>query len=60
MKTRGPDYTRCKRCGHFHYVRDLKGGICGSCADDLRDERNAEIAGMEAQDTEARRQNGES
>ena len=35
--------TRCKRCGHTEaYTGLLLDGICGSCGDDLRQERQAE------------------
>lgn len=34
-----PERAACRRCDRLD---DLRGGICGSCADDLRGERDAE------------------
>ena len=40
-----PRCGRCRRSGRYLRVdREVKGGICGSCADDLREERDAHDA----------------
>jgi len=41
---------KCIRCGQEIYLPHWNSNVCGSCADDLRAEEDAEMGAIQAQD----------